>query len=131
MHAIHGDHAGLPHAPDRLIRRGQAALPVLAELDTGLQHARIVRHPTFGGQLWLDDDLQISEADTAYGVALASPLLGLERLERVAILGGGDGGVLQELLRSLVPLGKLPRAQSLSEIGVIVLTNSQYHLTSA
>jgi len=128
MHAIHGDHAGLPHAPDHLIRRGQAALPVLAELDTGLQHARIVRHPTFGGQLWLDDDLQISEADTAYGVALASPLLGLERLERVAILGGGDGGVLQELLRSLEPLGKLPRELYMIEIDEKVMQLCREHL---
>jgi spermidine synthase/spermine synthase len=128
MHAIHGDHAGLPHAPDAPGGRGLADLPVLAELHSGLQQIRVVRHPTFGGQLWLDGDLQISESDTAYGVAMASPLLGLSRLDRVAILGGGDGGVLQELLRSLEPLGKLPRELYLVEIDEQVMRLSHEHL---
>ncbi|KAA2285730.1 spermine synthase [Arenimonas fontis] len=128
MHAIHGDHAGLPRCSDTVARRGTSALPVLAELHSGLQHIRIVRHPAFGGQLYLDGDLQISESDTAYGVAMTSPLLGMERLERVAILGGGDGGVLQELLRSLEPLGKLPRELYLIEMDAQVIRLSREHL---
>ncbi len=64
------------------------------------QQIEITRHPLFGHQLVIDGDLQISESDHAYGVAMVSPLLAAGRLRRVAILGGGDGGVLQELLLS-------------------------------
>ncbi|TYO99604.1 spermidine synthase/spermine synthase [Geothermobacter ehrlichii] len=74
------------------------------------QQIEITRHPIFGHQLVIDGDLQISESDHAYGVAMVSPLLQLRQLRRVAILGGGDGGVLWELLQAAermeIPLEK-------------------------
>ncbi|MBB6063937.1 spermine synthase [Pseudoxanthomonas broegbernensis] len=100
---------------------------VLAEEHTGLQQVRIARHPVFGGQLFLDGDLQISESDSAYGVAMVSPLLGLSRMSRVAILGGGDGGVLRELLRSLEPLAHAPEV-TMVEIDARVVELCRRHL---
>src|SRR5690606_19435563 len=101
---------------------------VLADEHTGMQHAVVTRHPRFGGQLFLDDDLQISESDVAYGVAMASPLLAHPRLERVAILGGGDGGVLAELIRTLEPLDALPSELTMVEIDPRVMALCREHL---
>src|SRR5690606_25368600 len=77
---------------------------------------------------FLDDDLQISESDTAYGVAMTSPLLELERPARVAILGGGDGGVLNELLRTFAPLDAVPSELTMVEIDRRVMELSREHL---
>ncbi len=123
MSAIRGHRAGYPAAPVP-----PRAGTVLVDEHTGLQQVRIVRHPVFGGQLFLDGDLQISESDTAYGIAMISPLLGLDRLQRVAILGGGDGGVLWELLRTLEPLGQLPRELTMVEIDARVIELCRVHL---
>lgn len=123
MSAIRGHRAGYPAAPVP-----PRAGTVLVDEHTGLQQVRIVRHPVFGGQLFLDGDLQISESDTAYGIAMISPLLGLDRLQRVAILGGGDGGVLCELLRTLEPLGHLPRELTMVEIDARVIELCRIHL---
>lgn len=101
---------------------------VLADEHTGLQQVRILRHRLFGGQLYLDGDLQISESDAAYGMAMVSPLLGVDRLARVAILGGGDGGVLYELLRSLDALPPAPRQLTMIEIDARVVGLSRLHL---
>jgi spermidine synthase/spermine synthase len=66
--------------------------------DSDWQRIEIRRHPVYGHQLVIDGDLQISESDFAYGSALVAPVLTLASCRRVAILGGGDGGVLSELL---------------------------------
>ncbi len=100
----------------------------LVEEHTGLQHVRITRHPLFGGQLHLDGDLQISESDSAYGIAMVSPLLAVAPLARVAILGGGDGGVLRELLRTLDGLPHEPREITMIEIDARVVELSRRHL---
>src|SRR5690606_25762112 len=125
MHALTGHRAGFqPHpAPS-----APAPSNVLADEHTGLQHVLVTRHPHFGGQLFLDDDLQISESDTAYGVAMTSPLLELERPARVAILGGGDGGVLNELLRTFAPLDAVPSELTMVEIDRRVMELSREHL---
>lgn len=121
MHARTGQVAGHPSpALHREI--------VLADEHSRFQHIRITRHPQYGGQLYLDGDLQVSESDSAYGVAMTSPLLQLRRLERVAILGGGDGGVLCELLRTLEPLGPMPAEISMIEIDARVMELSREHL---
>lgn len=65
---------------------------------TEFQLCEFRRHPLYGTQLFLDGDLQISAVDSAYNTAVVAPLLGIFPLERVAILGGGDGGVLGEIL---------------------------------
>jgi spermidine synthase/spermine synthase len=126
MPTSHGRRAG-PHAQSPL-PPAKAGLLVLADEHTGLQQVRIVRHPVFGGQLYLDGDLQISESDSAYGVAMVSPLLGLSQLSRIAILGGGDGGVLQELLRSAEPRADSPREIRMVEIDARVVGLCREHL---
>lgn len=127
MTAIRGQSAGSRSVPVPSTRATTAG-SVLVDEHTGLQQVRIVRHPVFGGQLYLDGDLQISESDSAYGIAMVSPLLGLGRLERVAILGGGDGGVLRELLRTLDGLPHEPREITMIEIDARVVELSRRHL---
>ncbi len=65
------------------------------------QDIRVIENRDFGRMLFLDNDLQIAERDAhLYNEAMVSPLR--ERgaaLSSVAILGGGDGGVLYELLK--------------------------------
>jgi len=65
------------------------------------QQIDVIDNDSFGRMLFLDNDLQISEKDAdVYNANLVSPLAGSgKRLGRVAILGGGDGGVLTELLK--------------------------------
>jgi S-adenosylmethionine decarboxylase proenzyme len=64
------------------------------------QQIDIIDNDTFGRMLFLDRDLQIAEKDASlYNANLVSPLIesGIS-LDRVVILGGGDGGVLSEVL---------------------------------
>jgi len=65
------------------------------------QQIDVIDNESFGRMLFLDLDLQIAESDAhLYNQAMVEPLIGRRRkLRRVAILGGGDGGVLSELLR--------------------------------
>ena len=70
----------------------------ITQVTSPWQSIEIRHHPKFGHQLVIDDDLQISESDRSYNVAMVSPLIMLGTFGRVAILGGGDGGVLRELL---------------------------------
>ena len=65
------------------------------------QKIRIIDNEDFGRMLFLDNDLQIAEKDAyLYNESMVSPLVeaGIP-LHNVAILGGGDGGVLYELLK--------------------------------
>jgi len=65
------------------------------------QNIRIIDNRDFGRMLFLDNDLQIAEKDAClYNESMVSPLVkaGIP-LYNVAILGGGDGGVLYELLK--------------------------------
>ncbi len=70
------------------------------------QDIKLARHPLFGEQLILDDDLQYSTADSIYDEILVAPVLPLDRLTRVGILGGGDGGVLATLVGHTRRLGR-------------------------
>lgn len=67
-------------------------------LRTAYQQLAIIDNPDFGRMLFLDNELQIASADAElYHQALLSPLKSLIP-KRVAVLGGGDGGVLNALL---------------------------------
>lgn len=77
-----------------------AAAEIVETRSSAWQYIEIRRHPVFGHQLVIDGDLQISESDFAYGTALVAPVLTLTECRKVAILGGGDGGVLRELLNA-------------------------------
>jgi len=65
------------------------------------QQIDVIENETFGRMLFLDKDVQIAEVDShIYSWNLISPLLESNKsLNRIAILGGGDGGILHELLK--------------------------------
>lgn len=69
------------------------------------QSIEINHHPIYGNMLIIDGDLQISEADYEYGKAMIAPLLRSLQIGRVVIMGGSDGGVLQELLKTADAIG--------------------------
>lgn len=71
---------------------------VLEDRQSDYQRIVIAEDPDYGRLLYLDDDLQISEADQPYNRAMVEPLARHGSLDRVLILGGGDGGVLREAI---------------------------------
>lgn len=106
------------HATARLLERRQSPF----------QQIEILEHPRYGRQLVIDDDLQISESDSAYNVAMVAPLMTLERCERVVVLGGGDGGVLHELVERFDQAGRPLKQATLVDIDADVLQLSKTHL---
>jgi S-adenosylmethionine decarboxylase proenzyme len=65
------------------------------------QQIDIIDNDDFGRILFLDCDIQIAEYDAhIYNACLVDPLVKKrKKLRKVAILGGGDGGVLKEILK--------------------------------
>jgi spermidine synthase len=61
----------------------------------------VIENENFGRMLFLDKDLQIAERDAdIYNKALVDPIRKAKRrIGKTAILGGGDGGILFELLK--------------------------------
>jgi spermidine synthase len=74
---------------------------VLFEGHTGFQDLIIFENKTFGRTMMLDGVFQLSEKDEfIYHEMMAHvPLLALDAPEEVLIIGGGDGGVLREVLK--------------------------------
>ncbi|MFP3921928.1 MAG: polyamine aminopropyltransferase, partial [Dichotomicrobium sp.] len=74
---------------------------VLYESQTEHQHLVIFENTTFGRVLMLDGVVQLTEEDEfVYHEMMAHvPLMALAEPKRVLIIGGGDGGVLREVLR--------------------------------
>lgn len=77
------------------------AKKVLLSTKTQYQQIDIIENDDFGRMLFLDRDLQVAEKDShIYNQSLIAPLsTKRNNLRTVAILGGGDGGVLRELLK--------------------------------
>jgi len=73
---------------------------VLHEVKTEHQHLVIFENPTWGTVLMLDGVCQLTTCDEfVYHEMMAHvPLMALEKPKRVLIIGGGDGGVLREVL---------------------------------
>lgn len=71
--------------------------------DSATEHQRLVifRNPTFGRMMMLDGITQTTEADEfIYHEMLAhTPILAHGAASKVLIIGGGDGGMLREVLR--------------------------------
>lgn len=74
---------------------------VLLSKRTRYQQIDVIANENFGRMMFLDRDLQIAEKDACiYDEAMIAPLIEKHRrFETVAVLGGGDGGVLREALR--------------------------------
>jgi len=69
---------------------------------TRFQQLDIIENDSFGRMMFLDKDLQIAEKDAVvYDEAMVLPVVRRKKksLGKVAILGGGDGGVLREVLK--------------------------------
>jgi spermidine synthase len=67
------------------------------------QEIEVYEHSTFGRVLVLDGTVQLSQADEFiyHEMAVHVPLLGQARSDvEVLIIGGGDGGILREVLKS-------------------------------
>lgn len=91
---------------------------------TDYQQMVIIDNKDFGRMLFLDNELQIAESDAQlYNMALVQPMLtaGIP-LNRVAVLGGGDGGVLRTLLEQGA------RSVDLVDIDEAVVNAARQHL---
>jgi len=77
------------------------AARVLHEVKTPHQHLVIFENPTWGTVLMLDGVCQLTTSDEfVYHEMMAHvPLMALTRPQRVLVIGGGDGGVLREVLK--------------------------------
>lgn len=77
------------------------ASEVLHEVETKHQHLVIFRNETWGTVLMLDGVCQLTTSDEfVYHEMMAHvPLMALDNPRRVLVIGGGDGGVLREVLK--------------------------------
>ncbi|HWB43866.1 MAG TPA: polyamine aminopropyltransferase [Hyphomicrobiaceae bacterium] len=77
------------------------ASSVLHEMKTAHQHLVIFTNETWGTVLMLDGVCQLTTSDEfIYHEMMAHvPLMALARPRRVLVVGGGDGGVLREVLK--------------------------------
>jgi len=109
-------------------RTGDPKTKALECVRSAYQRIEIRRHPTYGNQLHIDGDLQISASDHAYNTAMTAPLLAEQDCRRVVILGGGDGGVLNELLRGIAATGRVLKRVTLIDIDPDVVRLARRHL---
>lgn len=74
---------------------------ILYDGASAFQHIQVATNPVFGRMLILDNAVQTTEADEfIYHEMLAHPALVTHRTpRRVLIVGGGDGGTLEEVLK--------------------------------
>ncbi len=74
---------------------------VLHEVKTEHQHLVIFKNATWGTVLMLDGVCQLTTSDEfIYHEMMAHvPLMALDKPKRVLVVGGGDGGVLREVLK--------------------------------
>ncbi|MEJ5305530.1 MAG: adenosylmethionine decarboxylase [Ignavibacteria bacterium] len=74
---------------------------ILYSNKSSYQFIDVIENEHFGRMLFLDKDLQISEVDSEhYSHAMIDPVLQKKKkLKNVLILGGGDGGLLNFLLK--------------------------------
>jgi len=82
-------------------RKGIHIQRVLADEKTQYQHIQIVEAEFFGNALILDDIIQLTERDNMgyHEMIVHVPMLAAGNPKRVLIVGGGDGGSLQQVLR--------------------------------
>lgn len=88
------------------------------------QKIDIIENENFGRMLFLDNELQIAEYDAdIYHANIIEPIIKRKkRLENILILGGGDGGLMQEILKHK------PQSATLVEIEKEMPQISQKHL---
>lgn len=94
------------------------------EETSSFQKIGVYDHPHFGRVLTLDDTIQTTERDEfCYHELLVHPALcSRERIERVLIIGGGDGGTLRHVLMHA------PNEVLMCEIDEAVVRVSREHM---
>jgi spermidine synthase len=82
-------------------RKGLHVKRVLADERTPYQHIQVVETEFFGNTLILDGIIQMTERDNMgyHEMIVHVPMLAFGQPRRVLIVGGGDGGALQQVLR--------------------------------
>lgn len=82
-------------------RKGLRVKRILADEQTQYQHLQFVETEFFGNAMILDGIIQMTERDNMgyHEMIVHVPMLAVERPKRVLIVGGGDGGSLQQVLR--------------------------------
>jgi spermidine synthase len=112
------------HAGFQLALESQRTL-----FDSRTEHQRlkIFENPSFGRVMTLDGVIQTTEADEfIYHEMLAHvPILAHGRVRRVLVIGGGDGGMLEEVLKH-----RTVEQATLVEIDPTVIELAREHLPS-
>lgn len=82
-------------------RKGLRVRRVLADEQTPYQHIQVVETEFFGNAMILDGIIQLTERDNMgyHEMIVHVPMLAAGKPKRVLIVGGGDGGSLQQALR--------------------------------
>ena len=82
-------------------RKGIRIKKILADEQTPYQHIQVVETDFFGNALILDGIIQLTERDNMgyHEMIVHVPMLAVGQPKRVLIVGGGDGGSLQQVLR--------------------------------
>ncbi len=82
-------------------RKGVRVKRVLVDEQTKFQHLQVVETEFFGNALILDGIIQLTERDNMGYHEMIShvPMQAVANPKRVLIVGGGDGGTLQQVLR--------------------------------
>jgi spermidine synthase len=82
-------------------RKGVRIKKILADEQTQFQHLQIVETEFFGKAMILDGIIQLTERDNSgyHEMIVHVPMLAVGKPKRVLIVGGGDGGSLQQVLR--------------------------------
>ncbi len=82
-------------------RKGIRINKILADEQTKFQHLQFVETEFFGKAMILDGIIQLTERDNIgyHEMIVHVPMLAVGKPKRVLIVGGGDGGSLQQVLR--------------------------------
>ena len=82
-------------------RKGIRVKRILADEQTEFQHLQLVETEFFGNAMILDGIIQLTERDNMgyHEMIVHMPMLAVDAPKRVLIIGGGDGGSLQQVLR--------------------------------
>lgn len=100
-----GDHTFAEKLYERHLPKGYAQVfqntKTLFHEKTEFQDLIIFENPTFGRVMALDDIIQVTEGDefVYHEMMVHVPILAHGAASRVLIIGGGDGGILREVLR--------------------------------
>lgn len=95
---------------------------ILFDQQSEYQNVKIVSSPSLGNTLLLDSLQNLAEVDTAYTYALMDRGNVSYKDKEILILGGGDGGLLWELLK------EYPKFVTMAEIDPVVIEACRKHL---